>query len=165
MASIYDLTGEYNELYQLYEVTDDEQEIGELLARLTEIETVDLPEKAEDYARLDANALAMVSALKYEEKRLRLKRERYEALHERLKDGIYYAMKTTGAVKLPTSIGAWTIRKNPAKVEIESGEHIPEEYIRSTTVEYDKKALADALKRGDEIEGVKLVYGEGVRFS
>lgn len=162
--TLYELTNEYMELYEQYSLTEDEAELSGIMQRLGEIENDDLPAKAEHYAKLIRNVEAESEALKNESKRLRKKAERCDLLVERLKAGIRYAMQQTGAVKIPTSIGTWAIRKNPPKVEIAYTDRIPDEYIRTVNVEYDKKKLKEAIEAGEEIDGVSLVTLEGVTF-
>ena len=170
--TLYELTGRDAELYALLEDTDDEQEIGELLAELSRIEEEDIPDKADKYAKLIADADAKGEMLNNEAKKLKKRAEKYASLKERLLNVLLYAMQTTGMVKIPTEIGTWSLRKNPPTVEVTDWTLIPEEYrvkqedkvlkneiLKAYRNADDKEAFAEALK-GAEItqrESVRLV--------
>lgn len=162
MASIYELSGRFKELYQEIEDCDDE-EFSALLKELAETEG-GLMEKAEMYYRIIADAAAKSEGLKKESKKLRNRAERYDGIIERLRAAILFVMKQNDMVKLPTSLGTWSRRKNAAKVEIAYTDMIPEEYVRTVNIEYDKKKLKEALESGIEIDGVALINSEGVIF-
>lgn len=162
MANIYELSGRYKELYQEIEDCDDE-EFSALLKELAETEG-GLMEKAEMYYRIIADAAAKSEGLKKESKKLRNRAERYDATIERLKAAILFVMKENDMERLPTSLGTWSRRQNAAKVEIAYTDMIPDEYIRTVNVEYDKKKLKEAIESGIEIDGVTLRKGEGVIF-
>ena len=170
--TLYELTGRDAELYALLEDTDDEQEIGEILAELAVIENEDIPRKADSIAKIIADCTGKSNMFKEESKRLRARADKYEATAERLKDILLYAMQTTGMVKIPTDIGTWSLRKNPPTVEVTDWTLIPEEYrvkqedkvlkneiLKAYRNAGDKEAFAEALK-GAEItqkESVRLV--------
>ena len=67
--------------------------------------------------------------------------------------------------KIETSIGKLSVRTSKT-VEVSADVNtLPEQYKRvKTTVEADKKALKDAIKAGEHIDGVELIenYSLGI---
>lgn len=162
--TLYKLLDEYGKLYTDLELCDDEEEYGEILRRLGEIEDDDLPRKAEQYALIIRDCEGKAEMLKQEAKRLRKAAEKYVSTIERLRATIRAAMYTTGAVKIPTKIGTWTYGKLASSVTIQMPDEIPTEYIRVREPEFDKAAIKKALAAGIEVPGAALVEHEGVTF-
>ena len=160
---LYELTGEYIQLMQMLEdaSADDEAEI------MAAMEAVagDIEDKADAYARIMKNLLGDVDALEQEEKRLKNRRTALENRVDRLKTAIQNAMELTGAKKLKTSIGNWSIQKNPLSVSAVDVEKVPARFLIEQPPKVDRRAILEEFKQtGELFDGVTITQGESVRF-
>ena len=153
MSSIYELTAEYLALMEMAEDPDiDEQAFMDTLEGIEGA----LEDKADNYAKvmrmLDADALA----IREEEKRLKKRRETIESSISRMKSALQYAMESTGKVKFKTTLFSFGIRKNPASVVIDEQyiENIPDRFLIPQEPMVDKRAMKEALKAGENLEGI-----------
>lgn len=160
---LYELTGEYIQLMQMLEDASAEDE-AEIMAAMEAV-TDDIEDKADAYARIMKNLLADVDALDVEEKRLKARRTALENRVDRLKSAIQNAMELTGAKKLKTSIGNWSIQKNPLSVSAVDVEKVPARFLIEQPPKVDRRAILEEFKQtGELFDGVTITQGESVRF-
>ena len=160
---LYELTGEYIALQQMLEEssTEDEQE----LVAAMEAVTGDIEDKADAYARIMKNMLADIGALDQEEKRLKARRKALENRVDWLKKAIQDAMTLTGARKLKTSIGNWSIRKNPYKLTVLDESKVPARFLIEQPPKIDCSGMLEEFKQtGELFDGVTITQGESVQF-
>lgn len=94
---------------------------------------------------------------KQQVKRLQELQRASENKVKRLKDYLKYNMERANITKIEGVYNVLSLRKAPPKVELYCDPlGLPPSYQR-VTVEADKKALLDALKSGERIDGVSLV--------
>lgn len=129
MATMYELTSDYNEVLELASNPDiDPQAITDTLEAINaEIEI-----KAENTAKVLRELEGMAAALKAEEQRLAARRKSIENNVDRIKTGLYEAMKTTGKTKFKTPLFSFAIAKNggkiPIVVDVDTAD-LPDEFV------------------------------------
>ena len=153
MASLYELTDDYLALLEMAEDPDiDEQAFADTL------EGIDgaLEDKAEGYAKVIRTLEGDAAACDAEAKRLSNKKQTIENNIRRMKAALQYAMQATGKTKFKTALFSFGIQKNPAAVVIDEGyiENIPDRFLIPQDPQIDKKAIKEALKAGEDLEGI-----------
>lgn len=159
--TLYELTDDYLEIASMIDDPDvDPQTIADTLESIGgEIE-----DKAENYAKVIANATAEADGLAKEIERLTRRKKAIETNARRVKDTLQNAMVITGKMKFKTPLFSFGIQKNPASLEIAEGTTIPERYLIPQEPKVDKAAIKAALKDGEVIDGCTLVQGESLRI-
>lgn len=159
--SIYKLSQDYKNISLLLEAIVDNNEPDEVEEEAREILNIvkeQLIDKADNVAKYIKNEELEIQGIKEEEKRLKELRQTREKTLNRFKDYVLQSLIELDFVKVKTSIGNISIRKSKAiKVDIDTSE-LPREFIRTkTTIDADKKALKEAIEKGEKINGVELV--------
>ena len=153
MASLYELTEDYMNLLELAEDPDiDEQAFADTLEGIEGA----LEDKADGYAKVIRTLEGDAAACDAESKRLRNKKQTIENNIRRMKAALQYAMQATGKTKFKTALFSFGIQKNPAEVVIDEGyiENIPDRFLIPQDPQIDKKAIKEALKAGEDLEGI-----------
>lgn len=157
MSTMYELTSNYLELLELASNPEiDPQAITDTLEAIdAEIEI-----KAENTAKVLRELESMSAALKAEEQRLNARRKSIDANCERIKSGLYEAMKTTGKTKFKTALFSFAITKNggkiPVVVDVDTAD-LPDELVIIT-----EKPNVDAIREYLDKNGESPLahYGE-----
>ena len=149
MATLYELTGQFLDIYNLE--LDEETKLDTLdsIDWETEYET-----KVENYIKVMKNIDADVEARKAEIKRLTELNKADEKKKDHLKDTLSASMNMTGHERVDTPLFKVSFRKSEA-VEVDDL-LLPESY-KVATYKPDKKRLKEDLKNGLEIWGAELV--------
>ena len=164
MATLYEIAGQYAQLYAELEDAQSEAEAESILERIDAI-NADLAGKAEAYAKVCRNLTAAAEAMKTESQRLDKRRAIAEKSVTRLKERMAWAMKQANAQKVQTSIGGWSLRKNPAHVVILAENEIPMEYMVAQPMKVDKAAILTHYKEtGEVIPGTTVEADTGIVF-
>lgn len=137
-------------------------ETGELLD-FEEFERLQMERerKIENMACWSVNLVAEAAAIKEQEKILEERRKKAEAKAERLKR---YVDQFLGGEKFTTPKVAVSYRKTPAHVEVDgefmewAAEH-DDKYLRYKDPEVNKKAIADAIKAGQDVPHAWMAEG------
>ena len=151
--TLYELTEDYMNLLELAEDPDiDEQAFTDTLEGIEGA----LEDKAEGYAKVIRTLEGDAAACDAESKRLRNKKQTIENNIKRMKAALQYAMQATGKTKFKTALFSFGIQKNPAAVVIDEGylENIPDRFLIPQDPQIDKKAIKEALKAGEDLEGI-----------
>lgn len=148
MSSLYELTGEYMQLLEMLEESDnlEEQVIKDTLEGIDG----ELEIKADGYAKIIRELEA--EAKKFEEESKRLT-DRCSTLKNRvklLKEHLFRSMQITGKTKFKTDLFSFAIQKNGGvcPMEIKPDMDIPEEYLRK---EPDNEKIRQTLNAGTEL--------------
>ena len=147
MATLYELTGQYQLLLALMEDPDvDPQLIDDSLEAVSgEIEA-----KADGYAKVRLELLNEKAGLKAEIERLsarvRTIDRNVDRMMESLKNGLIAADKP----KFKTELFSFTIAKNPPKVVIDCEADIPEAFLIPQPAKVDTAAIKKSLQSEDE---------------
>lgn len=163
--SLYTLSQDLIEIDEILENAEQE-EIKEEASEIKEIIKKEIENKAENIAYYIRNTESNIEQKKAEEKRIKESRQADEKRLKNFKDYVIEVFAELDKKKIETSIGKLSVRTSKA-VEVSADVNtLPEQYKRvKTTVEADKKALKDAIKAGEHIDGVELVenYSLGIR--
>ena len=156
MASIYELTQEFETLWSLMEdgLLDDEA-----LAGAFDVATEDLAVKLEGYCKFIKNLESDIAGLKEEEKRLATRRKTMENTVDRAKEAMKKAMETAGEKKIPAGSFTCSIQDNPPKVVLDEQylENIPEKFLVPQEPQINKKLMLEMLKENfetPELQGI-----------
>ena len=164
VSRMYELTGAWLQAVDAYDMAEDADERAEALEALESIEA-DMADKADAIARIVRNYKAEVEGLKAEEKRLALKRRSRENAIERLQRVMLDAMQATGAEKVQTSIGKWSVQANPWSCEVMDVASVPEEWHIKVDDKIDQRGLLEHFKMtGEMVDGVEYRQTTGLRF-
>lgn len=149
MSTLYELTGQYLEIYNLN--MDDE-------TKQDTLDSIDWAEdyenKVENYVKVIKNLDADMEARKNEIERLRKLNDADNSKKERMKEAVKESMELTGHDRVDTPLFKVSFRKSEA-VEVDDL-LLPEAY-KVATYKPDKKRLKEDLKNGLEILGAELV--------
>ena len=164
MSTLYELTNDYMNLLEMAEDPDiDLQAFADTLEALDG----ELEMKAEGYAKAIRIIEGNIAARKAEAKRLTSGATTMENNIKRMKQALQYAMEATGKTKFKTALFSFGIQKNPAAVVMDEGyiENIPERFLIPQDPVIDKRAIKEALKNGEDLEGIAhLEQGESLRI-
>lgn len=149
MATLYELTGQFLDIYNLE--LDEETKLD----TLDSIDwQTDYEEKVENYIKVMKNIDADVEARKAEIKRLTELNKADEKKKEHLKETLSTSMVLTGHERVDTPLFKVSFRKSQA---VEVDETVLPESYKVATWKPDKKRLKEDLKNGLEIIGASLV--------
>lgn len=164
MANLYELTTEYAELVDQYEMADNDEQRAEILAAIGAVQG-DIGDKAEAYARIIRNMQADADAYKAESQRLANKQRAAERAVEGLKARLLNAMTAVGASEIRTDIGKWRIQMNPWSVRVLDDAAVPAEYHIPQPDKIDKAGILKRFKEtGELLNGVEVTQVAGLRF-
>lgn len=156
---LYDLVGQYLEIYNMDIDEETKLDTIEALGLDEEIET-----KVENYAKVIRNLEAENTAYKTEEERLKKKRDANTKKIEWLKDHAQEAMEITGKTKIKGELFTISVQNSKPSVVVNEA-ILPEKYWAITVSQKpDKKGLYDLLKAGEAIEGATLQENRSLRI-
>jgi hypothetical protein len=149
MATLYELTGQFLDIYNME--LDEETKLD----TLDSIDwKTDYENKVENYVKVIKNTEADIEARKNEIKRLTELNRADERKNERLKEVLKESMDLTGHDRVDTKLFKVSFRKSQA---VEVDELVLPESYKVATWKPDKKRLKEDLKNGLEIVGASLV--------
>lgn len=153
MSNIYEITNDYLQIMAMLEDSDlDPQTLADTMEGIEgEFEI-----KAENYAKVMKNLEGDILAIKTEIDRLTSKKKALENNIKNMKSTLQTAMETTGKTKFKTELFSFNIQKSaPAVViDLEDMSKLPSQFIKQRDIEADKTAIKEALKRGENLDGI-----------
>lgn len=158
MATLYELTGIYQDIYQLD--IDDETKADTLEAIDWQ---QDFDEKVEGYVKVIKNLDGDEATVDAEIKRLQERKKTIQNKKKSLKDNLQTAMELTGNEKVKTALFSVSLANAKASVIVEE-DKLPKKYMVITT-KPDKQTLYDLLKEGKKIRGAVLQPNRSLRIS
>lgn len=161
MANIYDLKSTYLMVQEMIEQGD--EELDEVLKTISD----EIEVKADGYASIIANLTSDIEGIKAEEKRLKERRQSYEAWVVKLKETLFNAMKETGKTKFKTNLFSFNIAKNggakPVIVKVDVSQ-LPDNLV-IIKEEPDKKAIAKYIEETGDLTYAEFgERGESLRI-
>lgn len=148
MATLYELTGQFLEIYNMD--IDDETKLDTLEA----IDwTTDYENKVEGYVKVIKSLEADIEARKNEKKRLDGLNKSDQTKIDNLKAALATSMAETGQARVDTTLFKVGFRKSEAVVVDET--KLPKKY-QVVTYKPDKKTLKELLNSGKHIKGATL---------
>lgn len=161
MTNLFDLSTNYQQVYDLISSGEDESIYLDTLESINEA----LEDKADSYVGVIKSLEADNDAITKEIKRLQERKQANTNGIKRLKESLQLAMETTGKTKFKTSTNSFGIQKNAPSLKIAVDEStLPDNYFSEQQPKLDRNRLKDDLKNGIEINGVELVQTESLRI-
>lgn len=160
MATLYELTGIYQDIYQMD--MDDETKADTL-------EAIDWQEdfvnKVEGYVKVVKNKEADIAARKAEIERLTKLNKSDEKTIDYLKMTVKEAMERTGNERVQTALFKVSVANTKASVIVDEEKLSSKYKIKTVTVKPDKTTLYNLLKEGKKIRGAVLQPNRSLRIS
>jgi len=151
--NLYEITQEAQYLAVLLETEELTPELEEALI----INQDQLQAKAVNYAKVIANYQAESDAIDQEIKRLKAMKDSREKKIELLKESVKKAMLLSGIEKVESPLFKLSVRRSEA-VEVDLVESLPNAFLNvKNVVTADKLAIKEAIKRGENVIGARLV--------
>ena len=161
---LYELTDAYAGLAALMDECESEEEAAQLWTKMDEV-GASIAEKADNYARFLRNKQAEVDGLGKEIERLQKRKRSAENRIEQLREHMKFAMGVAGATEIRTTLGKWSIRKNPPKVSILDEGDVAPEFFDPQPPKLSKVRLLKHWKDTGEIpDGCDIEIAESVQF-
>ena len=159
MASLFDLSTDYQQLYDLIAEQKDEQILKDTLASINDA----IEDKADGYVAVIKTLEGDNKAIDEEIKRLRQRKTSNQNGVKRLKESLQEVMEQTGKEKFKTALNSYSIANNPPSLDITDESLIPKQYYIEQQPKLDKKELLKGVKDGLEIKGVELKQSRSLR--
>lgn len=156
MASLYELTGQFNHVAEM--LTDEQIEQEVIIHTLESIDTA-IEDKADNYAKLIKNQESDSKGIADEIKRLQARKQAIDNNVKNMKLSLQNAMNEIGKTKFKTELFSFNIQNNPIRVDIVDEDLIPDEF-KKIKIEYDKTAI----KKAENVPGVELIQSESLRI-
>lgn len=164
MATLYELTEDFQNIIDVLESDATDSEMKELLTSALEQTKCNIKDKVDNIVRVIKNYDADIEALKNEEKRLADRRKNTEKQRDNLVKHITEFTKECEGKKLKGNVFELAIKKNPAKLVIEDEKIVPFDFITEETIyKIDKRSLKEHVKH-NPVEGIYLIQEESLRI-
>jgi hypothetical protein len=146
---------------QLY---DGGGEITPEIAALMEITAENLPKKVDAYSyRMDRLDME-VAFLKARSDEILQIVKRFQTMKDRMKDSIKFAMESLQVTELSGDDRRFKLSASAPRVDIFSENDLPGSFVREKVIhEPDKDLIKEALKRGEEVPGARLLEVHSLR--
>ena len=158
MATLYELTGQFQQLLEMAETGDIEPDI--LKDTLDGIDG-EIEIKADGYAKVIRELDGRVLMLKSEIERLSGKKSSIENNIKTMKESLENAMKITGKIKFKTGLFSFNIQNNPPRLIIDKD--VPEEFLIPQPPKVDNARIKQLLKE-QELDFAHLEVGQSLRI-
>lgn len=150
MSTLYDLTGKYFQLSELFDESEEGQEF--FLAAMKEISD-EIEVKAENYAKVIRNMEATIDSIALEQKRLAARKSTLENRITQLKNNLQEVMIATGKTKFKTDLFSFSIQKNggalPVIVDVDVSK-LPDDLV-IITEKPDLKAIGKYIEETGDV--------------
>ena len=156
MATLYELTGQFNHVAEM--LTDEHIEQEVIIHTLESIDAA-IEEKADNYAKLIKNQESDSKGIAEEIKRLQARKQAKDNNIKNMKLSLQNAMNEIGKTKFKTNLFSFNIQKNPISVNIVDESLIPDEF-KKIKIEFDKTAI----KKAENVPGIELTQSESLRI-
>lgn len=164
MSSIYQLTDDYQRLFDDIAAAIEDGDEPSLDAALAALELQDnIKDKVINIGKYLKNISGSIDGLSKEIARLNARKKSLQRQDERLKAASLAALQMLGIERIDDDIMPVRIQSNSAwSVQIENVERLPEQY-RQVEYKADKRKLI-ADKDQLQLDGVQFIKGSHVRF-
>jgi predicted transcriptional regulator len=157
---------------KLYEITEgianilQAEEWNEETEQQIEVLGMALEKKAENIVHFCSDLGAFVVAAKAEEERIADRRKAVENRVVHLKDYMKRCLESAGLMEVTAGTHKVKIQANPPRVVVSDEKSLPAKFfiVIPETTQLDKKAVAEALKKGEEVKGAHLARGTSLRI-
>lgn len=162
--NLFNLASKYQQVYAMDE--DSEGNPISIDVWMDTLESIDdaIEDKADAYAGLIKTFTAEVEAVDKEIVRLQdLKKSKKNKI-DRMKASLQEVMENVDKTKFQTDLNKFNIQNNRKTLDVRTGEHIPDEFMKQEAPKIDRVALLDAIQKGLEVEGVSLKQTRSLRI-
>ncbi|MCD8830267.1 siphovirus Gp157 family protein [Staphylococcus gallinarum] len=159
MSTLFDLTDNYKQVYELIAEQGDEQALNDTLVSINDA----LEDKADGYVSVIKSLESDNKAIDEEIKRLQQRKITNKNGIDRLKESLKESMESIGKTKFKTSLNSYNIQNNPPSLNVIDEKHIPKDFWLSQAPKIDKKALLKHLKEENEVPGVEIKQTQSLR--
>jgi len=160
MSKLYELAGQYN---QLWDMVNDEADLSVLQDTMEGIEG-EITDKAESIAKLMKSIEADENSIKTEEERLYTRRTALKNRRESIKDYLELQLIGAGIDKVKGTMFTVSLQNNPPSVKVVDESLINPKYYNIPSPILDKKALLAELKEGKQVDGAELQQTKSMRI-
>lgn len=160
MATLYELTNEYQELLEALENTSEDPRVIEDTIASTGIND-QLESKFDGYGKIISQLKADAEGVDAEIKRLTEKKRAYKNNSQRLKVALLNSMAATNTTKVKTPLFSFSVR-NTRVVDVSNADALPEQYTIKQPVKPDKKAIKAAIESGEKVPGATIGFNESL---
>ena len=159
MATLYELTDRYQQLLELESEIDEQTFIDTLQSIDGAIE-----DKAENLAKVIKEMEATITTIANEVNRLQSKKQGVANRVSNLKTYLQGEMEKVNKTKIKGELFTVNIQNNPPSLLVNRTDNIPKDFFIEQEPTLDKKALKEAVKNGEVIEGVALAQTRSLRI-
>lgn len=159
MSTLFNLTDNYKQVYDLIAEQGDEQALNDTLESINDA----LEDKADGYVSVIKSLESDNKAIDDEIKRLQQRKTTNKNGIDRLKESLKESMKSTGKTKFKTALNSYNIQNNPPSLNVIEEKHIPSDFWLSQAPKLDKKALLKHIKENDDVDGVEIKQTQSLR--
>ncbi|MGQ5218500.1 siphovirus Gp157 family protein [Staphylococcus equorum] len=159
MSTLFNLTDNYKQVYDLIAEQGDEQLLNDTLDSINDA----LEDKADGYVSVIKSLESDNKAIDDEIKRLQQRKTTNKNGIDRLKESLKASMESTGKTKFKTALNSYNIQNNPPSLNVIEEKHIPSDFWLSQAPKLDKKALLKHIKENDDVDGVKIKQTQSLR--
>jgi seryl-tRNA synthetase len=151
--NLYQITKDYLKIQEILETEELTPELNQALM----LSQSQLQTKGGGYAKIMANKQANVDGATAEMKRLKAYIDQEQKKIDRLKNALLQSMLLTGTEKLESDFWRLSVRRSEA-VEVDIVEALPSQFVNiKNVVTADKVAIKEAIKRGENITGARII--------
>lgn len=159
MSTLFNLTDNYKQVYDLIAEQGDEQALNDTLESINDA----LEDKADGYVSVIKSLESDNKAIDDEIKRLQQRKTTNKNGIDRLKESLKVYMEATGKTKFKTALNSYNIQNNPPSLNVIEEKHIPSDFWLSQAPKLDKKALLKHIKENDDVDGVEIKQTQSLR--
>ena len=142
MANLFDLSTDYQQLYDLIAEQEDEQILKDTLASINDA----IEDKADGYVAVIKTLEGDNKAIDEEIKRLRQRKTSNQNGVKRLKESLQEVMEQTGKEKFKTALNTYSIANNPPSIEVVNESLIPKSYWVEQAPKLNKREILSDIK-------------------
>lgn len=160
--TLYEIAAEFRQMVAALMATDAD---AQAVADTIEGESWPLEIKAQNVAYAIKTLLASAEAIKAAEGEMAARRKAMENRAASIKDYLLMCMELAGVQKIDCPHFSIKIAANPPAVLIEDERQIPASFFKTPEPPppmVDKKAIAEALKAGEDVPGARLTRGRRI---
>lgn len=158
MATLYEMTTQASELYELLQNEDIDEQVF-----LDTLEAIGTGEKIESYCHIIKELQGDFEKFKAESDRLAARMKTAKNGIDRMKDSLLTFLRVSGQCKVKA--GTFTVSIGTSKqTNILDEALIPTEYKTPQPDKIDKTAIKKAIESGLEVAGAEIIINEGVRI-
>lgn len=156
---LYDLTDQYTSLLELLENDPDNEQLQQMINGLEGA----IDEKVENICKIIRMLEGHAKVIGDEIVRLQQRKTTIENNIRRLKESTQQLLTDAGLERIKGKLFSVWIQSNPPGVNVIDEAIIPERFFQTQKV-LQKKDILEAVKAGQEVPGVEIVQGRGLRI-